>query len=67
MHCVWPTAHTICTLSGGTMNKTNECLICGRQVESRVKMLGHLKQNHTLEERLNALILKAQPAEDTHV
>jgi hypothetical protein len=48
------------------MDKTNECLICGRQIDSRVKMVGHLKESHTLEERVNALILKAQPAEDTH-
>ena len=48
------------------MNKTNECLICGRQIDSRVKMVGQLKESHTLEERLNALILKEQPAEDTH-
>ena len=66
MPCVCPTNHTICTSNGGTMNKTNECLICGRQMESRVKMVGHLKQSHTLEERVNALMLKEQPAEDTH-
>lgn len=48
------------------MDKTNECLICGRQIDSRVEMLGHLKESHTLEERVNALILKEQPAEVTH-
>lgn len=48
------------------VDKTNECLICGRQIDSRVKILSHLKESHTLEERLNALILKEQPAEDTH-
>jgi hypothetical protein len=49
-----------------TVDKTNECAICGRQNDSRVDMLSHLKHTHSLEERLNALILKEQPAEDTH-
>jgi hypothetical protein len=49
-----------------TVDKTNECAICGKQEDSTLTMISHVKDEHSLDERLNALILKEQPAEDTH-
>ena len=48
------------------MDKTNECALCGRQNDSRVQMLSHLKNAHTLQERIDGLILREVPAEDTY-
>jgi hypothetical protein len=49
-----------------TVDKTNECAIWGRQEDNTLTMLRHVSEEHSLDERLNALILKQQPAEDTH-
>jgi hypothetical protein len=47
-------------------DKVDECVICGRQKDSRIDMLRHLKDAHTLQERLAGLITKTQEAEDTY-
>ena len=48
------------------MDKTNECVICGAQIDSRIGIHKHIMEGHEFKERLDALTKKAVPAEDTH-
>jgi len=49
-----------------SVDKVYECRICGRQRESRIDLQKHLDTAHEPQERREFLIMKAQPAEDTH-
>lgn len=43
--------------------KVNECVICGEFDESRLEMVEHLNDDHSLQERHNALLERTQRPE----
>ena len=46
------------------MDRTNGCLICGYQDDSRIGIHKHIMNDHEFKERLDALTEREVPAED---